>query len=83
MAFEIIKGRPTGTQETQQGVIHYTCNPPDQKILDKYGIIQLGKYFGIGANEVLLIPNKLFDQRGINNKSTIESENILTMLNHC
>ena len=70
-------GRPEGTSETDQGVIHYTCNAPDKEILRKMGILSLGENFGIGENEVLLIPDKLFEDRGIKKKGTIEAESLL------
>jgi hypothetical protein len=81
MTFEIIDGRPTGTQQTDQGVIHCTCNPPSEETLNMHRIIQLGEKFGIGANEVLLIPNQLYEEFG-KQVSIIETENMLIKLKH-
>jgi len=70
-------GRPEGTSETDQGVIHYTCNAPDKEILREMGIMSLGENFGVGENEVLLIPDNLFEERGIEKKGTVEAEALL------
>ena len=70
-------GRPEGTSETDQGVIHYTCNAPDKETLRKMGIMSLGGNFGIAENEVLLIPDNLFEEKGIEKKGTVETEALL------
>ncbi len=69
-------GRPEGTLETDKGVLHYTCNSPKEEILNEKGILPLGRFFNIGANEVLLIPYKYFEEKGIR-VGTIEAENLL------
>lgn len=79
MEFGIKKGRPAGTQETDQGVIHYTCNPPNQEILESLGVALLGGRFGVDPREVLLIPDPLFEQFGLA-KDTIGAETLLTRL---
>jgi len=72
-------GRPEGTSETDQGVIHYTCNSPKQEVLDKLEIVTMGDRFGIDPREVLLIPDKLFEKMGIKEgeRKTVEVENLL------
>jgi len=79
MTFKNINGRPIGTEETTDGVVHYTCNPPNQEVLEEHGIIELGEKFDIGNNEVLLIPVVLFEEHG-KRIDTIEAENLLTQL---
>ena len=75
-------GRPEGTSETDKGVIHYTCNSPNLEILDKMGIIPIGDRFGIDPKEVLLIPDELFEKKGIKEgkRGTVEAENLLRKL---
>ena len=73
-------GRPEGTSETDQGVIHYTCNSPKQEVLDELGIITIGDRFGIDPREVLLIPDKFFEEKGIKKVGTVEAENLLRQL---
>ena len=72
-------GRPEGTSETNQGIIHYTCNAPKQEVLDELGITLMGDKFGIDPREVLLIPNQLFEKMGIEEgkRGTVEAENLL------
>lgn len=76
-------GRPEGTSETDKGfIIHYTCNSPEQKVLDELGIITIGDRFGIDPREVLLIPDEIFEKKGIKegNRGTVEAENLLRQL---
>ena len=48
------------------GIFHYTCNPPEQRILDRYKIECIGNELGCRDNrEVLLIPEKVFKKFGI------------------
>jgi hypothetical protein len=68
-------GRPEGTQEIEEGIIHYTCNPPKAEIIEKYGILPIGRMFGVEKNEVLIIGKQSF--LGINDINTIEVENFL------
>ncbi len=79
MVFSVVKGRPVGTQETDLGVIHYTCNPPNLKILAQLGILTLGTKFGVDPREVLLIPDELFQSHGLA-KDTIGAETLLSRL---
>jgi hypothetical protein len=76
MSFFIKKGRPEGTQETDQGVIHYTCNPPNVDVLNTLGVLLLGDRFGVDPREVLLIPDSLFDEHGLA-RDTIGAETLL------
>jgi hypothetical protein len=47
-------------------VFHYTCNPPDQKILDRYRIKAIGDQFGCkDPREVLLIPERVYKSHGL------------------
>ena len=83
MGFRIgSNGRPEGTSETDKGVIHYTCNSPKQEVLSELGIITMGDRFGIDPKEVLLIPDELFEKKGIKegNRGTVEAENLLRQL---
>lgn len=73
-------GRPEGTSRTDQGVIHYTCNAPNEEILIKMGISSIGENFGVDGKEVLLIPDKLFEEMGVKNMGTVEAENLLRNL---
>lgn len=76
------KGRPEGTLETDKGVVHYTCNSPNQEVLEEKGISAIGNKFNlkngskIADNEVLLIPKSLFEEAG-RDISTIEAEALL------
>jgi len=58
MSFGIdrITGRPYGTELTNGGIVHYTCNSPGDLILKKWNIIPIGGFFRIQPREVLLIP---------------------------
>lgn len=82
-AFKINEqGRPQGTVETDKGVVHYTCNPPKDEVLEEMGILAIGGIFPakdgkqVEKNEVLLIPTKLFEEAG-RDISTIEAEALL------
>jgi|GEM_PF-2784262 len=79
MPFRFVNGRPDGTQATDQGVVHYTCNAPSPEQLGASGIVQLGEKFGVGNREVLLIPDSLFVDRGLP-KDTIGAEIVLRNL---
>lgn len=76
------QGRPEGTVETDKGVVHYTCNSPNQEVLEEKGILTIGGKFNlkngskIADNEVLLIPKNLFEEAG-RDVSTIEAEALL------
>jgi len=77
MSFGIGKNnRPEGTEELEEGVIHYTCNAPSNEVLAQAGIQQLGSRFGVADNEVVLIPHEQFDSRGLP-KDIVEAEKIL------
>lgn len=69
-------GRPEGTSETDQGILHYTCNAPSDEVLEASGVKAIGKIFGVGGREVVLIPKEEFEKRGIK-PGTIEAENLL------
>jgi len=48
-------------------VIHYTCNAPNQMILDKYDIKSIGEQYNtpkrkVGPREVLEIPIRVYDE---------------------
>ena len=46
-------------------VFHYTCNPPGQKVLARYGIRAIGDSFNCtDPREVLLIPRRLYSDFG-------------------
>lgn len=80
-------GRPEGTCETTEGVVHYTCNSPEDEVLEQFGIKPIGKKFvenglckeGLANNEVLLIPYKVFEDKGMK-VGTIEAETVLAKL---
>jgi len=63
------QGRPEGTEETKQGVVHYTCNAPKKSILRLLGISAIGRMFGVPDNEVLLIPKEILEGRNIDTAS--------------
>jgi len=57
-------------------IIHYTCNSPDERVLEKYKIVPLGEEFGCVNNlEVLKIPEGLYNKKGFEN---LKDKNILT-----
>ena len=80
-------GRPEGTCETDKGVVHYTCNSPNDEVLKRFGIETIGGKFvekglckpGLADNEVLLIPYKVFKDKGMK-VGTIEAEAVLAKL---
>lgn len=84
------EGRPEGTCRTDKGVVHYTCNSPEDKILEQFGIKGIGDEFvkrglcnkDLDKNEVLLIPEKIFEDFGIDKMGTIETEALLTKLSN-
>ncbi|MEK6868601.1 MAG: hypothetical protein AABX63_03720 [Nanoarchaeota archaeon] len=42
-------------------VVHYTCNAPEQEVLDRHGIKAIGNSFNCtDQREVLLIPQRLY-----------------------
>jgi hypothetical protein len=52
--------------DSEKKVWHYTCNPPDIKVLKKYDILPIGdRYNCRDAREVLLIPFKVFSKYGL------------------
>ena len=63
------QGRPEGTEVTQQGVVHYTCNAPEKSILEKLGIAAIGRLFGVEDREVLLIPESKLKKQGTDTAS--------------
>ncbi|OGC93232.1 hypothetical protein A2899_00255 [Candidatus Amesbacteria bacterium RIFCSPLOWO2_01_FULL_49_25] len=73
-------GRPQGTSRTESGVIHYTCNAPDENVLIRYGIKPMGRRFGVDEREVLLIPEGLFKKMGIEEVGEVEAEVLLRKL---
>lgn len=88
--FKINKsGRPEGTCETNQGVVHYTCNSPKDEVLERFGIKAIGRKFvekglcgsDLDNNEVLLIPYSIFNEYGMD-VGTIEAETVLTKLSN-
>lgn len=79
MSFSIKNGRPSGTSQTREGVLHYTCNAPSMEILRMMGIGVLGQQFGLEPREVLLIPDDLFKEHRLH-KDTIGAEQLLTRL---
>ena len=48
----------------EEYILHYTCNPPEEKILYEYGIIPVGAEYGLSPRELLKIPVKLFEKMG-------------------
>jgi hypothetical protein len=49
-----------------KGFLHYTCNPPSEKVLTKHGISSLGGVLGCSdSREVLLIPEEVCAQAGL------------------
>ena len=65
MSFSIDRdsGRPGGTVLTDKGIVHYTCNAPDNEVLRRHGIVPIGSFFRIEPREVLLIPENCAGQR--------------------
>lgn len=48
-------------------IFHYTCNPPKERVLRKYGIIPVGDTMGCSdSREVLEIPVEFLTKRKIN-----------------
>ena len=49
-------------------ILHYTCNAPEQNVLDKYEIISVGKEYGCkDPREVLKIPLNVYKKKGFEN----------------
>jgi hypothetical protein len=66
-------------------VLHYTCNSPKQGILNKKGIEAVGEEYGVGNNEMLVIPLNLYGQFGISPSRDrqvliMQTESLLTKL---
>ena len=67
-------------------VFHYTCNAPEKRTLDSYGIDCIGISLGCEEDrEVVLIPAELFKKKGIKiptdlSALTITAENLLRRL---
>ena len=57
--------------------VHYTCNSPSKKVLDRNNIIPLGESFGcVNENEMLQIPLEVYKKAGFEETSKKE---ILTL----
>ena len=55
---------------SRDSIIHYTCNSPSKKVLDKYGIKLLGDQFGCkDAREVIEIPREVYTKSGLKDTS--------------
>jgi len=62
---------------SENQIIHYTCNSPSDKVLDKNNIEKIGDSFGcVNSNEVLKIPLGLHTKKGFLN---ISDKEILTL----
>lgn len=57
---EYTKVLPSGN-----AVFHYTCNSPNQEVLNKYGIEAIGVDLNCNPREVLIIPIAVFEKEGI------------------
>jgi hypothetical protein len=50
----------------EEKVWHYTCNPPDLKVLKKFKILSIGDRYGCrDVREVLLIPFSAYEKYGL------------------
>lgn len=71
---------------SKNSVLHYTCNPPEQRILEENNIECLGANFDCkDPREMLLIPKKVYDFLGYQITKDkdilkINSENLLRRL---
>jgi hypothetical protein len=66
-----------------EDIWHYTCNSSSFEILEKYRIKSIGEKYHCDTREILLIPKKLYEERGIPIREadiTIQSETLLTKL---
>ena len=62
---------------SSNSILHYTCNSPDKKVLDKYGIKAKGGDFGCkDIREILDIPFKVYKKFGFFN---VQDKNVLNM----
>jgi len=62
---------------SKNSFIHYTCNPPSEEVLKKYGITQMGKSFGcLNESEVLEIPMEIYKKEGFRG---VPKKEILTL----
>lgn len=59
-------GRPEGTSLTVEGIIHYTCNAPRNPVIAGTLLGFVGKMFGVNPPEVVLMPIRLFIEKGWN-----------------
>ena len=58
---------------SENQIVHYTCNSPSDKVLDKNNIKKMGCSFGcVNSNEVLKIPFGLYAKKGFLNISDKE-----------
>lgn len=63
--------------DSQNCIIHYTCNAPKKEILEKYGIVPRGEEFGCkDTREILEIPEKTYQKFGFKKTRDKNSLNI-------
>lgn len=60
--------------KSRNEIIHYTCNAPTKKILNKHQITCLGKDFNSDEREVLAIPLKTYEKFSFKN---LQDKNVL------
>ncbi|MFH1503422.1 MAG: hypothetical protein ABIE36_02080 [Candidatus Diapherotrites archaeon] len=62
---------------SKNSFIHYTCNSPSKEVLEKNGIVPIGKNFGcLNELEVLEIPLEVYKKEGFKG---IPKKEILTL----
>ena len=62
---------------SESQILHYTCNSPSDRVLDKNNIKKVGDSFNcVNSNEVLKLPFGLYTKKGFTN---ISNKEILTL----
>ncbi len=73
-------GHETVISEQGKMVVHYTCNPPDERMLKFFGIKPIGQKFGRQPREVLAIPIELIQEMGYKSVDPITIERLLVRI---
>ena len=61
---------------SQDFILHYTCNSPNEEILKRKGIKAMGEDFGSDSKEVLKIPTSIYFKEGY---FELKDKNVLKM----
>jgi len=73
------------TKIYDDGIMHYTCNPPSLEVLLEKGIKPMGASYELDPRELLYIPHDLYRSKGLSVRESdikIVSEQLLRMLDY-